>query len=132
MVPSCGARSAGRPTSRDELPGELWQVRRWGVTSQELAAVHYEKWGPRQPRKWLCGGRQRCLLQVRVLLLSPSRYTNRRAMLVRQAVQGMGCDGLPKQAGRDLAWQGRRGYPLRKPHCGYDNDNVALIRLVRT
>jgi hypothetical protein len=55
MVPSCGARSAGRPTSRDEPPGEMWQVRRWGVTSQELAAVHYEKWGPRQPRKWLCG-----------------------------------------------------------------------------
>jgi hypothetical protein len=64
MVPSCGARSAGRPTSRDELPGELWQARRRGVTSQELAAVHYEKWGPCQPRKWLCGGRQRRLLRV--------------------------------------------------------------------
>jgi hypothetical protein len=112
MVPSsCGARSVGRPTSCDEPPGELWQVRRWGVTSQELAAVHYEKWGPRQPRKWLCGGRQRRLLQVRVLLLSPSRYTNRRAMLVRQAVQGMGCDGLPMQAGRDLA---RQGLPAKK------------------
>jgi hypothetical protein len=69
MVPSsCGARSVGRPTSCDEPPGELWQVRRWGVTSQELAAVHYyEKWGPRQPRKWLCGGRQRSGLRFGIL-----------------------------------------------------------------
>ena len=50
-------------------------------------------------------------------------------MLLRQAVEGMGCDGLPKQAGRDLA---RQGLLLRKPHCGYSNGNVALIRLVLT
>jgi hypothetical protein len=47
-----------------ELPGELCQARRRGVTSQELAALHYEKWGPCQPRKWLCGGRQRHLLRM--------------------------------------------------------------------
>ena len=32
-------------------------------------------------------------------------------MLVRQAVQGMGCDGLPKQAGRDHA---KHGLPAKK------------------
>jgi hypothetical protein len=43
MVPSCGARSAIRPTSRDELPGELWQARRWVVLRiPNLSAVKRE------------------------------------------------------------------------------------------
>jgi hypothetical protein len=129
MVPSCGARSAGRPTSRDEPPGELWQVRRWGVTSQELAAVHYEKWGPRQQGNGCVVGVSAASCKCECCSCPPRAIlTGGRCWFVRRFKAWVATACLCK---RGEILHGR-GYPLRKPHCGYGNDNVALIRLVLT